>query len=137
MIQVQTDRFDPGQLQAELTGNSAVGAVVTFTGYVRQTDTLELEHYEGMTQSVMADLRAQAMARFELEDALLVHRVGSLATGEPIVWVGCSAAHRSDAFEAAMFLMDHLKSQVPLWKREQGQWLSPNQQDLSKLEAWG
>lgn len=136
MISVQTEAFDPGALQSQLTGNSAVGAVVTFTGYVRQTDTLELEHYEGMTQAVMAQLRDQAISEFELENAILVHRVGPLQTNEPIVWVGCSAPHRGDAFKGAMFLMDHLKSQVPLWKREQGQWLRPSEQDLSQLEAW-
>lgn len=136
MVRVQTERFEPGALQDQLAGNSAVGAVVTFTGYVRQTDTLELEHYPGMTEAVMADLRQQAIERFALEGAIIVHRVGPLATGEPIVWVGTSAPHRGDAFQGAMFLMDHLKSKVPLWKKEQGQWLRPSEQDHSSLEAW-
>ncbi|MGB0956924.1 MAG: molybdenum cofactor biosynthesis protein MoaE, partial [Litorivicinus sp.] len=102
MVRVQTERFEPGALQDQLAGNSAVGAVVTFTGYVRQTDTLELEHYPGMTEAVMADLRQQAIERFALEGAIIVHRVGPLSTGEPIVWVGTSAPHRGDAFKGAM-----------------------------------
>ena len=136
MVKVQREPFDPGALQQALAGNESVGAVVTFTGYVRQTDTLELEHYPGMTEAVMDDLRSQAIERFSLHGAVLVHRVGPLQTNDPIVWVGVSAPHRVDAFQGAMFLMDHLKSSVPLWKKEQGQWLRPSEHDKSSIEAW-
>ena len=136
MVRVQTALFEPGALQAELTTGGAAGAVVTFTGHVRESEGLHLEQYPGMTEQVLADLRAQAIERFFLIDAGIVHRVGMLHTDEVIVWVGTCSAHRQDAFDGACFLMDYLKSQVPLWKKEGGAWLEPGQHELDKLERW-
>ena len=117
MVRVQTETFEPGALQAELTTAGKAGAVVTFTGHVRDSEGLYLEHYPGMTEKVMADLRDRAIDRFDLTDAGIVHRVGMLRTDEVIVWVGTCSRHRQKAFEAACFMMDTLKSQVPLWKK--------------------
>lgn len=136
MVRVQTEVFDPGLLQQALSTAGSAGAVVTFTGHVRESEGLYLEHYPGMTESVLEQLRAQAIERFDLQDAHILHRVGLLQTDEVIVWVGASSAHRQSAFDGACFLMDHLKSQVPIWKKEHGQWLEAGQHELDKLEKW-
>ena len=117
MVRVQTETFEPGALQAELTTAGKAGAVVPLPdspGF----EGLYLEHYPGMTEKVMADLRDRAIDRFDLTDAGIVHRVGMLRTDEVIVWVGTCSRHRQKAFEAACFMMDTLKSQVPLWKKK-------------------
>lgn len=100
------------------------GAVVTFTGYVRdfndsgQLDGLELEHYPGMTEKALESLVEDTMRRFECLDMEIVHRVGRIDNFNPIVWVATAALHRKSAFEAAMYTMDTLKQSVPLWKKE-------------------
>ena len=136
MVRVQTETFEPGALQAELTTAGKAGAVVTFTGHVRDSEGLYLEHYPGMTEKVMTDLRDRAIDRFDLTDAGIVHRVGLLRTDEVIVWVGTCSRHRQKAFEAACFMMDTLKSQVPLWKKENNQWLEPGDHEIKNLEKW-
>ncbi len=136
MVRIQTEVFEPGQLQSQLSTAGDAGAVVTFTGHVRDSEGLYLEHYPGMTEAALQSLRDQAVERFALVDAQVVHRVGLLQTDEVIVWVGTCAPHRQDAFDGACFLMDHLKSQVPIWKKEGGQWLEPGQHELDKLEKW-
>lgn len=136
MVKIQSEIFDPGALQQALATSGTAGAVVTFTGHVRESEGLYLEHYPGMTEAVLEKLRMQAIERFDLQDAHILHRVGLLKTDEVIVWVGTSSAHRQAAFDGACFLMDHLKSQVPIWKKEHGQWLEPGQHELDKLEKW-
>lgn len=103
---------------------SNAGAIVTFTGLVRDYNTegliegISLEHYPGMTESAMKKLLDDAAQRFNVLNAGIVHRVGFVANHQPIVWVGCAASHRQAAFDAAGFIMDMLKKSVPLWKKE-------------------
>ena len=124
-VSVQEASFDSG---AEISGLHAaatdVGAVVSFTGLVRDHNegspvfALELEHYPGMTERSITGIIAQARARWPLGAVRVIHRVGHLRPGDPIVFVGVAAAHRAAAFEAAAFVMDYLKTRAPFWKRE-------------------
>lgn len=141
---VQSAAFD---LAAELAGFGkapGVGAVVSFTGVVRD-DTgmlrrMEIEHYPGMTESAIAAIEAEAVARWQLLDSLIVHRFGALAPGEQIMMVATAAAHRGAAFAAAEFLMDYLKSRAPFWKKEVGaegaEWVAAKAEDEDALTRW-
>jgi molybdopterin synthase catalytic subunit len=104
------------------SGDDGMGAVVTFAGRVRgqsdDTERLFLEHYPAMTQKALERIVADARDRWSLGKVLVLHRVGELCPGDTIVFVGVSASHRKDAFEAAEFIMDILKTQVPFWKKE-------------------
>ena len=122
------------------------GAIVTFTGLVRdfnqtgKIDGLSLEHYPQMTAQAMRLLAEEAVSRFSLINAGMVHRVGYLSNYSQIVWVGCAASHRSAAFDAACYLMDTLKTAVPLWKKEfqngQGHWVKAKASDASASLTW-
>jgi molybdopterin synthase catalytic subunit len=144
-VSVQEADFDPGALARALeTGHS--GAVVTFTGTVRSLDGnrpvthLVLEHYPGMTERSLHGLADRAQARWPLSGLTLLHRVGTLAAGERIVFVGVASAHREAAFEACRFLMDHLKTEAPFWKRELGpsgsRWIEARASDERARDAW-
>jgi len=123
-----------------------VGAIVTFTGLVRDNNQsgriegIELEHYPEMTQAALEKLVQETSLRFSLRSAGVVHRVGRLLNDEQIVWVGCAAAHRQAAFDGATFLMDMLKQSVPLWKKElkQGEsiWVKPKASDDDAALKW-
>ncbi len=125
------------------TGTKA-GAIVTFTGIVRDNDgtlsAMEIEHYPGMTERAIQAMMDQAMTRWSLTDALVIHRHGRLAAGEPIMMVATAARHRVAAFEAAEFLMDYLKSRAPFWKKEIGndgaEWVAATDQDEQALTRW-
>lgn len=127
MYRIQTASFDEGVLQAELRrrAGAAAGAIVTFTGYVRDfapeqaTRTLFLEHYPGMCERVLDSLGRAASQRWQLAGWTIVHRVGELPRDAPIVFVGAAAGHRGQAFRACEFMIDTLKTQAPFWKREQ------------------
>ncbi len=116
--------FDPGtELTAFTAAQSSAGAVVSFTGVVRDAaggglQHMEIEHYPGMTETALADIRARACTRWPLSGAVVVHRHGILRPGEVIMMVATAARHRADAFAAAEYLMDYLKSRAPFWKRE-------------------
>ena len=123
MIRVQTEAFDAGaELNAFSDRAAGAGAVVSFTGVVRDVtgglSGMEIEHYEGMTEKALTAIRADAMQRWDLADALVIHRFGRLEVGEVIMMVATASKHRKDAFEAAEFLMDYLKSRAPFWKKE-------------------
>lgn len=150
-LAVQQAAFDPGMeanafaagLAAQ--GNAtAAGAIVTFTGLVRDLcgdlNALEIEHYPGMTEKAINAMIAEAIARFELTDALVIHRYGRLRPGEPIMMVATAAAHRRAAFEAAEYLMDWLKSRAPFWKKEyrgdSGTWVAARDEDEAALKRW-
>jgi molybdopterin synthase catalytic subunit len=144
---VQAADFDAAALQASLlAGDAGEGAVATFTGYVRTTNeqrkvhTLELEHYPGMTESSINDILQQAFERWPLMKAAVVHRIGKLAPGDQIVWVGVSSAHREAAFAACEFIMDYLKAHAPFWKKELGlggeQWVSARDSDSGRAARW-
>ncbi len=145
-VVVQQPPFDLGQEAAAFAaGRSDMGAIVTFTGVVRDLpgdpmEAMEIEHYPGMTEAALTEIAQQAMARFSLGDALVIHRYGRLVPGEMIMMVATAARHRKDAFEAAEFLMDYLKSRAPFWKREISangeQWVAARSEDEAALNRW-
>lgn len=146
-VRVQTEDFD---LSAEVrqlrAGRPEVGAVVTFTGTVRDMNEgasvaeMELEHYPGMTEKALEDIVARAKARWNLADALVIHRVGPMKPQEQIVLVVTLCAHRGEAFAACEFIMDYLKSEAPFWKKEQtpdgARWVDARSSDEAALRRW-
>lgn len=145
MIKLSEQPFDPGALlTAFAEGRSETGAVATFTGIARgergATSILELEAYPGFTETEIGKIADQARERFGLHDLAILHRVGKIAPGEPIVFVATAAGHRRAAFEACDFLMDYLKSKAPFWKKEHGpdgvRWIEPTAQDHTDRERW-
>ena len=142
---VQSVAFDLGAETAAFALDArGAGAVVTFTGIVRDTDArlaaMEIEHYPGMTERAIAGIMDQAAARWALADALVIHRHGRLVVGEPIMMVATASAHRTAAFQAAEFLMDYLKSRAPFWKKELtlqgGDWVAAKSEDEAALRRW-
>jgi molybdopterin synthase catalytic subunit len=145
MIRLTDQAFDPGGLLTGFCqGRGETGAVATFTGLARaeagQAVALELEAYPGFTEAQIGEIAEQARARFGLDDLAIVHRIGRIAPGEPIVFVATAARHRREAFEACDFLMDYLKSRAPFWKKEHGpggaRWIEPRAQDHADLARW-
>lgn len=135
-VQVQTEDFDLARELAELqAGRTDIGAVCTFTGTVRDVP-LTLEHYPGMTEAALQTIHAEAMTRFDLLDAHLIHRHGPLQPGDNIVLVIALSRHRQAAFDAANFMMDRLKTDAPFWKLEDGEWVAQRQSDVSAAKAW-
>jgi len=145
-VLVQEAPFDLGQETTEFArGHRDMGAIVTFTGVVRDLpddplEAMEIEHYPGMTEAALGEFAAQAMTRFDLGDALVIHRFGRLLPGEMIMMVATAARHRKSAFEGAEFLMDYLKSRAPFWKREitaKGSgWVASKSVDEDALKRW-
>ena len=144
-VRVQEGLFDAGaELNAFSAGVAGAGAVVSFTGIVRDVDGglrhMLIEHYPGMTESAIAGIVAEAQARWDLADALVIHRFGQLAPGDPIMMVATASAHRADAFAAADFLMDYLKSRAPFWKKEVtaagADWVAAKEADEDALRRW-
>lgn len=141
------ESFDPdAELARFRKGREAAGGIVSFLGQVRQEAddpvlALELRHYEPLTLPGMERLVVRAEAQWPLLGTLVVHRVGVMEPGEPIVLVACAARHRRDAFAAADFLMDHLKAAAWFWKREQTvagwRWIEPRGDDHADLSRWG
>lgn len=147
MIHVQHEAFDAGvEQRAMLKGRRDIGAVVSFTGLVRdfneQPDVhgLTLEHYPGMTEKALADIVTEAESRWPLQAVRIIHRVGQLAPGDPIVLVIVASAHRRDAFLACDFLMDYLKTRAPFWKKEQSAsgdyWVAERASDQQDASRW-
>ncbi|OWY14408.1 molybdenum cofactor biosynthesis protein MoaE [Thioclava sp. JM3] len=144
-VSVQAEPFDLGAELADFgTGRADVGAVVSFTGIVRDDtgamEALELEHYPGMTERAIAGIVDQAVERWSLSDVTVIHRHGRLVVGEQIMMVATAARHRVAAFEAAEFLMDYLKSRAPFWKKEHGpegtSWVAAKDEDEDALKRW-
>ena len=147
MIRVQSDDFDIGAELGRMTqGRSDIGAVVTFTGCVRdqsggkQISEMTLEHYPGMTERELARIEAEARERWPLQECLIIHRHGTLKPGDQIVLVITASPHRGAAFQAAEFLMDYLKTSAPFWKREVSpdgtNWVDARDSDDAALERW-
>ena len=137
--------FEPGALlTAFAAGRSETGAVATFTGLARAeggaTNILELEAYPGFTEREIARIAEAARERFGLDDFQIVHRVGRIEPGEPIVFVATASSHRRAAFEACDHLMDYLKSRAPFWKKEYGphgaRWVEPRPEDHADAARW-
>lgn len=145
MIALTDKPFEPGELLTRFCrGRSETGAVATFTGIARsefgEANVLELEAYPGFTEAEIGKVAKAATGRFGLDDVLILHRVGRIAPGEPIVFVATAARHRREAFEACDFLMDYLKSRAPFWKKEHGpggaRWIEPRAQDHADVARW-
>ncbi len=125
-VRVQAEPFDlAAEVAAIKRGRTDIGAVVTFTGTVRDSVdgkrlvAMTLEHYPGMTEGELARVEREATARWPLTGSLIIHRTGRLTPGEDIVLVVTASAHRAAAFSAADFLMDYLKTSAPFWKQEE------------------
>ncbi|MBW4707211.1 molybdenum cofactor biosynthesis protein MoaE [Roseobacter sp. YSTF-M11] len=145
-VAIQAGPFDPGRESAVFaSGRKDVGAIVTFTGVVRDTgdaslEAMEIEHYPGMTEAAVTAIAQEAQDRWSLADVLVIHRHGRLVTGDMIMMVATAARHRKDAFEAAEYLMDYLKSRAPFWKREVtaegASWVDARDEDEDALSRW-
>jgi molybdopterin synthase catalytic subunit len=146
-IRVQAEDFDLGSEIAQLrAADPKIGAVVTFLGTVRDLNDgaavaeMELEHYPGMTEKALEDIVRQAKARWDIADALVVHRIGPLKPLEQIVLVAVTSPHRGEAFAACEFIIDYLKMQAPFWKKEQtpdgARWVDARATDDQALKKW-
>ncbi|CUH43630.1 molybdenum cofactor biosynthesis protein MoaE [Ruegeria atlantica] len=145
-IAVQEEEFDLGaEANTFAAGDDANGAIVTFTGVVRDLasgdlDAMEIEHYPGMTERALTKIAEEAQQRWLLGDVLVIHRHGRLAPGDRIMMVATAARHRKDAFEAAEYLMDYLKSRAPFWKKEistsGAEWVAAKDEDEDALTRW-
>ena len=146
-IRIQTAAFDPGtETGAMHAANAGVGAVVTFTGYVRDFNDgrdvagMFLEHYPGMTEKALGKIVLEAGQRWPLLRLQVIHRVGALEPGEPIVFVGVASAHRQAAFQACDFVMDYLKTRAPFWKKEHTadgpRWVEGRASDHAAADRW-
>lgn len=135
-VRVQAEPFDLAAEAAALTaGRTDVGALLTFTGLVRD-HPLSLEHYPGMTERQLRAVADEACTRWPILGGTVVHRYGDLAPGDPIVLVAVAAAHRAAAFDAASFLMDWLKTRAPFWKRAGNEWVIAKASDDAAAARW-
>lgn len=146
-IRVQVEGFDPGvEVNALHAANVGVGAVVSFVGYVRDFNDgrevagMFLEHFPGMTEKALGKIVLEAEQRWPLLNLQIIHRIGRLEPGEPIVFVGTTSAHREAAFEACAFVMDYLKTRAPFWKKEDTvdgpRWVEGHASDQTAAQRW-
>jgi molybdopterin synthase catalytic subunit len=145
-IVVQQAPFDFGaEANAFAAQGTNVGAIVTFTGIVRDVasgdlSVMEIEHYPGMTERALTKIAEEACSRWDLGDVLVIHRYGRMGPGDQIMMVATASRHRKDAFEAAEFLMDYLKSRAPFWKKEiaadGSSWVEARDEDEEALTRW-
>ena len=147
LIRVQENDFDVStEIAALRKGDPRVGAVVTFLGTVRdlndgsQVKEMTLEHYPGMTEKALEEIVSQAKSRWDIYQALVIHRVGPLFPEDQIVLVAVTSAHRGEAFAACEFIMDYLKTAAPFWKKEQtpegGRWVDARVTDETAMARW-
>lgn len=147
-VSLVLEPFDPASLLKDFNDAlSGAGAVVSFTGHARPTtkggaplEALVLESYRGVTHASMEAIAADAAARFDISECMVVHRAGRISPGEAIVFVATASAHRRAAFEAADYLMDRLKTEAVFWKREEGSdgasWIEPSARDHEAANRW-
>jgi molybdopterin synthase catalytic subunit len=146
-VRVQLEDFDVGAELRTLRGaNPKIGAIASFVGLVRDSNDgsgvaeLTLEHYPGMTEKALQDIVAQAKARWDVIDALVIHRHGTLRPTDQIVLVIVASGHRGDAFSACEFIMDYLKTGAPFWKKETtpegSHWVAARASDDASAERW-
>ena len=146
-VRIQSEDFDAGaEMTAMRKGNAAIGGIATFVGVVRDVNEgdsvseMTLEHYPGMTEKSIEAIVQQARGRWNVIDALVVHRIGTLRPTDQIVLVIVASAHRGDAFAACEFIMDYLKTQAPFWKKEQSgagaRWVEARASDDIAAERW-
>ncbi len=149
VIRVQAEDFDmAGEISRLTAGDTAIGGVCAFVGLVRDfagdggadCGAMTLEHYPGMTEKALAEIEAEALARWPLAGTLIIHRYGRLGPGDNIVLVAVAAAHRQVAFEACHFLIDWLKTKAPFWKREEtadgAHWVEAKGEDDAAADRW-
>lgn len=145
-VSVQIEDFEVSEALSTLRQQACVGAIVSFVGLVRDmndgshVNTLTLEHYPGMTEKALMAIEAEAKARWNIMDTVIIHRVGQLSLQDQIVLVAVASAHRQDAFSACEFIMDYLKTQAPFWKKEltpQGErWVDAKASDDAAKLRW-
>jgi molybdopterin synthase catalytic subunit len=146
-VRVQTEDFDLGAEILNLRrGNTGIGAVANFVGLVRDLNhgtavtEMTLEHYPGMTEKALAEIVGEAKRRWNIIDALVIHRIGPLKPTDQIVLVAVSSAHRGDAFTACEFIMDYLKTRAPFWKKENtdagAHWVDARECDETSAQRW-
>ncbi|MGH8750483.1 MAG: molybdopterin synthase catalytic subunit MoaE [Burkholderiales bacterium] len=146
-VRVQKEDFDIGAEVLKLRqGNPKIGAVACFIGLVRDINEntavaeMTLEHYPAMTEKALAGIVEQAKNRWDIMEALVVHRVGTLKPTDQIVLVVTAGAHRGAAFSACEFIMDYLKTQAPFWKKEQtaqgSRWVDARDSDDDAAQRW-
>jgi molybdopterin synthase catalytic subunit len=146
-VRIQTEDFDAGaEMAAMRKGNPAIGALASFVGVVRDVNEgdavaeMTLEHYPGMTEKSIEEILGQARGRWNVIEALVVHRVGLLKPTDQIVLVIVASAHRGDAFAACEFIMDYLKTRAPFWKKERtaegSRWVEARATDDLAAERW-
>lgn len=146
-VRIQTQDFDAGaEITALRRGNPRVGAVASFIGIVRDLNDggtvaeMSLEHYPGMTERAIEEIVTQAHGRWNIFDALVIHRVGTLKPTDQIVLVVVTGGHRGEAFAACEFIMDYLKTRAPFWKKEKTtageRWVEARASDDIAAERW-
>jgi molybdopterin synthase catalytic subunit len=149
-ICIQKDPFDIEKIISNLRKNKpTIGAIVSFIGYVRDYNKdintkklkqMELEHYPGMTEKALVEIELNAKTRWILEDIFIIHRIGTLLPGDPIVAVVVASQHRKNAFEACEFIIDFLKTDAPFWKKEISDqdevWVQNRVEDNRKKSSW-
>jgi molybdopterin synthase catalytic subunit len=146
-VRIQADDFDAGaEMAAMRNGNPAIGGIASFVGVVRNANEgdavseMTLEHYPGMTEKSIEEIVQQARGRWNVIDALVVHRIGTLKPTDQIVLVIVASAHRGDAFAACEFIMDYLKTRAPFWKKERtpegARWVDARATDDIAAERW-
>ena len=146
IVQILDKPFDPASISHILSAaDSEYGALVTFTGKVRDladkpVNAMLLEHYPGMTEQSLEAIINTARERWMLGKVTVIHRVGMLYPGDPIVFVGVSSLHRREAFDACQFIMDYLKMEAPFWKKEftpKGEyWVEAKSSDCEAAQRW-
>lgn len=147
-VRVGSEPFDVGCETTRLwTGAPQTGAVATFVGVVRdrndgaEVSRMTLEHYPGMTEKALFGIVLRARERWELGGVTVIHRVGPLEVGDPIVFVGVASSHRQEAFAACEFIMDWLKTEAPFWKKEATpageRWVDARESDEAAKARWG
>ena len=147
-LHISEQDFDVNELYQKLVNtDSTAGAVVMFVGKVRDFSQnsdiagMSLEHYPGMTENALGNILREAESRWGLGAVTAIHRVGRLSVDDQIVFVGVSSHHREDAFSAAQFIMDYLKNDVPIWKKEftqsgEQKWATYNQKEQHAKARW-
>lgn len=145
-VRVQEAPFDfAAEADRFAASRTDLGAIVTFTGVVRDLpgdplQVMEIEHYPGMTEKAITTIATEAAERWSLGEVLVIHRYGKLRPGDRIMMVATAARHRADAFAAADFLMDYLKSRAPFWKKEisdkGADWVAAKDEDEAALNRW-
>ncbi len=146
-VRIQVADFDLStEIAALRSGDLEVGAIVSFVGTVRdmnngsQVNSMELEHYAGMTEKALAAIIVEAKARWQIRDTLVIHRIGKMLPGEQIVLVAVTGQHRGEAFAACEFIMDYLKTAAPFWKKEATptgeHWVDARITDDEALKRW-